>query len=114
MHKLRENAAVFEEHFDKLFSGEPEYEEKVLEMLNQLTPAKGIDSPPTEEEIYVIKTLRNTGPGESGISVGRYTNASLVPRNLSLGSNRRCCISRKRDISFRMGDRYTKDTAKER
>ena len=92
-----ENAAVFKEHFEKLFSREPEYDETVLEMLDQLTPAEGLDHPPTDKEIYdAIKTLRNTGPRESGIC-RRYTNASLVLKNPSVGSNRWCCISGKRD-----------------
>ena len=68
-----ENAAVFKEQFEKLFNREPEYDETVLEMLDQLTPAEGLDHPPTDKEIYdAIKTLRNTGPGESGICAQVY------------------------------------------
>ena len=49
-----ENAAVFKEHFDKMFSKEPEYDESVLEMLDQLTPAEGLEHPPTDEDTMML------------------------------------------------------------
>ena len=56
---------------NKLFSREPECDETVLEILDQLTPAEGLAHPPTDKEIYdAIKTLRNTG--ESGICTQLY------------------------------------------
>ena len=59
----KENAQVFKEHFEKLFSRSTNYDESVLEMLYQLTPAEDLDHPPTDEEIHLaIKNLRNTGP----------------------------------------------------
>ena len=47
-----ENAEVFKEHFEKLFSRSPNYDVSVLEMLDQLTPAEDLDHPPTDEEIH--------------------------------------------------------------
>ena len=68
-----ENAEVFKEHFEKLFSRLPNYDVSVLEMLDQLTPVEDLDHPPTDEEIHLaIKNLRNTGPGESGICAQVY------------------------------------------
>ena len=68
-----ENAEVFKEHFEKLFSRLPNYDVSVLEMLDQLTPAEDLDHPPTDEEIHLaIKNLRNTGPGDSGICAQVY------------------------------------------
>ena len=50
-----EKAAVFKEHFDKLFSREPENDETVLEMLDQVIPAEGLDHPPTDKEIFDLQ-----------------------------------------------------------
>ena len=69
----KENAEVFRSHFQELFSREPTFDETVLELLDQLPVAEGLDGVPTDEEIEdAIDQLRNTAPGESGLCAQAY------------------------------------------
>ena len=63
-----ENAEVFREHFEKLYGRKPEYDPTVLDDLPQ-HPVSDCDEAPTNEEISkAVQKLKNSGPGESGIS----------------------------------------------
>ena len=58
-----ENAEVFRSHFE----GSPEYDESVLDLLQEI-PVTASDATPSDEEIRKATTmLRNTAPGNSGI-----------------------------------------------
>ena len=62
-----ENAEVFVKHFDKLYNRQPEFDESVLDLLDQHPIAADCDHPPTDEEIQkAISALKNA-PGDSGI-----------------------------------------------
>ena len=64
-----ENAEIFAESFAKLYGRKEAYDLTVLELLPQLPIASGLDHPPTDEEIRrALAKLRNTAPGESGLS----------------------------------------------
>ena len=62
-----ENAEVFVKHFDKLYNRHPEFDDTVLDLLDQHPIAADCDHPPTDEEIQkAISALKNA-PGDSGI-----------------------------------------------
>ena len=62
-----ENAEVFVKHFDKLYNRHPEFDDTVLDLLDQHPIAADCDHPPTDEEIQKeISALKNA-PGDSGI-----------------------------------------------
>ena len=58
-----ENAEVFVKHFDKLYNRHPEFDDTVLDPLDQHPIAAHCDHPPTDEEISALKNA----PGDSGI-----------------------------------------------
>ena len=64
-----ENAEVFRDHFEKLFGRQPEYDESVLELIEQHPSVDNCDHPPTAEEIKAaLRKLKNKAPGESGLT----------------------------------------------
>jgi len=65
----QENADVFKKHFQNLYEKDPLYDNDVLNLLDQLPTQLGADSIPTDGEIMkAVRNLRNTAPGDSGIT----------------------------------------------
>ena len=55
-------------HFEGLYTTSPEYDESVLDLLQEI-PIMASDATPTDEEIRAATMkLRNTAPGNSGLS----------------------------------------------
>ena len=63
------NAEVFRQHFHELYNQPSDYNITVLDSLPQHETVRGCDHTPTDDEISkaTIK-LKNTAPGESGIT----------------------------------------------
>ena len=65
----KENATVFRDHFEKLYDKTPHFDPTVLDTLEQSPVHTGYDMIPSEEEIVrATSKLKNSAPGESGIS----------------------------------------------
>ena len=64
-----ENAEVFRQHFEKLYGRKPAYDPTVLDDLPQHPVVNECDHLPTDDEVCkAVQLLKNTGPGETGIS----------------------------------------------
>ena len=64
----KENAEVFQSHFQTLFDREAIYDESVLEELSQYHIHQHCDYRPTDEEIRAAtRKLKNNAPGKSSI-----------------------------------------------
>ena len=65
----KENASVFRDHFEKLYDKQPTFDPTVLDTLPQTPVHTGYDHLPSDEEIVkATSKLKNSAPGESGIS----------------------------------------------
>ena len=65
----QENASVFRDHFENLYNRHPYFDPSVLDSLEQLPVHTGYDIVPSDEEIIrATSKLKNSAPGESGIT----------------------------------------------
>ena len=65
----QENASVFRDHFETLYNRHPYFDPSVLDSLEQLPVHTGFDIVPSDEEIIrATSKLKNSAPGESGIT----------------------------------------------
>eukprot|EP00966_Prymnesium_polylepis_P191242 4432400-Prymnesium_polylepis.1 len=61
-----ENAAVFAEHFEKLYGHTATFDPSVIDLLQQRDVTPDLDHLPTDEEIRrAVGRLHDTAPGES-------------------------------------------------
>ena len=68
-----ENAEVFKIHFEQLYNRQAIFDPQALDSLDQQPVKEGIDHHPTLEEIKkAVMRLKNTAPGESGITSQMY------------------------------------------
>ena len=63
-----ENAAVFTEHFEKLYGHAASFDPSVIDLLQQRDVMPDLDHSPSDEEIRcAVNKLNDTAPGDSGV-----------------------------------------------
>ena len=69
-----ENATIFAEHFESLYGREASFDPTVLDTLAQRDVVGDLDGAPSDAEIRsAVGRLRNTAPGESGVTAQLWT-----------------------------------------
>ena len=63
-----QKAEVFRAHFQKLYGRLPDYDQTVVDIIQQQATIEGCDHSPTDEEIRTaVDQLRDSGPGDSSL-----------------------------------------------
>ena len=82
-----ENAEVFRSHFEGLYTTTPDFDESVLDLLQEI-PITASDATPTDEEIRkATMKLRNTAPGNSGLSAQLWKALLSTEETFQMFSN---------------------------
>ena len=82
-----ENVEVFRSHFEGLYTTTPDFDESVLDLLQEI-PITASDATPTDEEIRkATMKLRNTAPGNSGLSAQLWKALLSTEETFQMFSN---------------------------